>query len=175
MRKPHRRKSIRLYNHHYARGGTYFLTICAQGRENIFGEIVNGKMVLSEYGKMVLFCWMDIPRHFSCVTLDAFVIMPNHVHGIIKITDRSKGNTFACGRRGLACQAPTRTVDRTFAKPIPGSLATVIGSFKSACTRLIRKTGYDGRVWQRNYHERIIRDTRQYVLARQYIIANPSR
>jgi REP element-mobilizing transposase RayT len=83
----HDRKSIRLKKYDYSSPGEYFITICTHNRECILGEIVGDKMQLSLIGKVVQECWEKIPRHFSNVETDAFIIMPNHVHGIIIIND----------------------------------------------------------------------------------------
>lgn len=85
----HHRRSIRLKGYDYTQPGAYFITICTQGRECLFGEIIDGEMHLDEAGQIVVQTWQDLPNHVSNVQLDAFVVMPNHVHGIIIITDRT--------------------------------------------------------------------------------------
>jgi REP element-mobilizing transposase RayT len=85
--KKHHRRSIRLQNYDYSSEGAYFVTMCTQNRECLFGEIVNGEMVLNEYGKIVEQCWFNLPNHYDNIKLDAYVIMPDHFHGIIFITD----------------------------------------------------------------------------------------
>ena len=85
----HHRRSIRLKGYDYTQPGAYFITICTQGRECLFGEIIDGEMHLNEAGQIVVQTWQDLPNHISNVQLDAFVVMPNHVHGIIIITDRA--------------------------------------------------------------------------------------
>jgi putative transposase len=87
----HHRRSIRLKGYDYTQPGAYFITICTQGRECLFGEIIDGEMHLNEAGQIVVQTWQDLPNHISNVQLDAFVVMPNHVHGIIIITDRAGG------------------------------------------------------------------------------------
>lgn len=83
----HHRRSIRLRVYDYFQPGACFITICSYNRECLFGRVVGGSMRLNEYGKLVNFTWNDLPNHFSNIRLDAFVVMPNHVHGIILITD----------------------------------------------------------------------------------------
>ncbi len=173
MQKWHRR-SIRLPRHDYT-NGTYFVTICTQQRSCIFGEIITvtagarhavplrgvsqqAVPLHNEYGKIVDRCLRDIPLHFPSASIDAYVIMPNHIHMII-----------TC-RGGTACRAPTT---RQFSQPIAGSLATIIGAFKSATTRLIRAAGYCGVVWQRNYHESCVRTQNDLLRIRRYIHMNP--
>jgi REP element-mobilizing transposase RayT len=161
----HRRRSIRLKGCDYSQAGAYFVTICTQDRECLFVDIGGGEMRLNDAGTTVRNIWHKIPEHFPHTDIDAFVAMPNHIHGIIVIN--SDG-------RGMACHAPTH---RQFAKPIAGSLSTVIGSFKSVVTRqinLIRHTpGYP--VWQRNYYEHIIRDEQSLQKIREYINDNPAK
>ena len=82
----HNRHTIRLKNYDYSKAGLYFITICTQNRDCMFGEITDGKMELSRIGKMAEKSWLEIPQHFPQVVLHDFVIMPNHVHGIIEIT-----------------------------------------------------------------------------------------
>ena len=81
----HRRKSIHLKNYDYSSAGAYFVTICTKNRECLFGEVSNGKMELNEYGQIATDCWQEIPKHFSGVDIDEFVVMPNHVYGIFVI------------------------------------------------------------------------------------------
>ena len=90
----HHRRSIRLKGYDYAQAGAYFVTICTQHRACLFGEVVNGQMQLNDAGRFVEQCWLDIPHHFPHVELEAFVVMPNHVHGIIVITDPVGAKNF---------------------------------------------------------------------------------
>ena len=83
----HHRRSIRLKGYDYRKSGAYFVTICTQNRECLFGEIVDGQMILNDVGRMVQSLWDELPRHFPNVELDAFGAMPNHVHGIIMIRE----------------------------------------------------------------------------------------
>jgi REP element-mobilizing transposase RayT len=163
----HHRRSIRLKRHDYARAGAYFVTICAKDRECLFGQIEGETVILSEDGRLVDECWHLLPRHFPNVELDAFVLMPNHVHGIIWITDMGMD-------RGTACRAPT--VER-FGHPVSHSLPTIIRSFKSAVSQRIneRRTIPGVLVWQRNYYEHIIRSDEELNRIREYIANNPAQ
>ncbi len=147
------RKSIRLAEYDYSRAGAYFVTICTHERKCLFGEIADEKMILSWIGRIAESCWQEIPRHFEHVDLDYYIIMPNHLHGILIIED---------DRRGTACRAPTddQTTYERFGKPQKGSIPTVIRSFKSAVTKQINQLRNTPGlpVWQRNYFERVIRD-----------------
>lgn len=171
----HHRRSIRLKDYDYRQAGAYFVTICTHGRKCVLASVAAGAMVLSPMGRIVRACWDEIPVHFLHVELDAFVIMPNHVHGIIVIVDDGWGDGRGDGR-GTACRAPTPTAE-SFGKPVPGSLPTIIRSFKSAATHLInRHRGTPGApVWQGNYYEHVIRDERGLARIREYMAANPAR
>ncbi len=160
----HHRHSMRLQGFDYTQEGAYFVTACLQDRACLFGDISDGKMILNDAGLMAEKCWNEIPAHFPHIELDEFVVMPNHIHGIIVLHDG----------RGTACRAPTA---ERFGKPVAGSLSTVIRSFKSAVTKCFNESrNVSGhRIWQRNYYEHIIRDDASLNLIRQYIIENPSR
>jgi putative transposase len=88
MSPQHHRRTIRLQGYDYSQVGAYFITICTHNRECLFGTITDGEMILNEYGRIVQQCWLEIPDHFPHAELDGFMVMPNHVHGIVVITDR---------------------------------------------------------------------------------------
>ncbi|MCZ6554441.1 MAG: transposase [SAR324 cluster bacterium] len=123
-------------------------------------------MSLSEFGRAAEAAWLAIPEHFEPLRLDAFVIMPNHVHGIIVINGTD--------RRGAACRAPT---PRTFGPPDSGSLSTIVRSCKSAATREINRLRATpaAPVWQRNYYEHIVRNEYDLRAIRKYTAENPAR
>jgi REP element-mobilizing transposase RayT len=87
----HHRQSIRIKGYDYSQAGAYFLTLCTYQRQCLFGEIVGGAMQLNPYGQVVEDCWQAIPEHFPRIALDVFVVMPNHIHGILLITDEGRG------------------------------------------------------------------------------------
>jgi putative transposase len=163
MPDKHNRRSIRLKGYDYAEPGAYFVTVCTRDRESLFGHVVNGDMHLNEAGEVAQRCWEDIPAHFPFVELDAFVIMPNHVHGIIVVPGR-----------GTACRAPTI---EQFAKPSVGTIPTVVRSYKSSVTRHVNLArGAPGTpVWQRNYYEHVVRSEPELNAIREYIQSNPAR
>ena len=155
----HHRRSIRLKGYDYSQAGAYFVTIVTWQREILFGEIVDGEMVLNEFGETVREEWerTEIVRPY--VKLGKYVIMPNHVHGILVFVDDGVGAT----RR----VAPTLQ---------SGSLGAVMGQFKSIVTKRINGLqNVSGRpIWQRNYDERIIRNEREMDRIHRYIESNPS-
>lgn len=171
--RDHHRRSVRLEGYDYRNGGMYFVTICTKNREPTFGEIRNNIVGLSDMGCVIHQCWNAIPVHFPYVELDSFIVMPNHIHGILYMCDIAERGPHA--RRDMACHVPT-TIERQFSKPIAGSLATIIGAFKSACTKQINQLHQiNGSIWQSNYYEHIIRNENDLFRIRRYIMNNPSQ
>ena len=169
------RRSIRLKGYDYASPGAYFVTMCAVDRKCLFGEVVADAMRANACGDIVAACWNEIPAHFPSVRLDAFVLMPNHMHGILIIVDED-----ATDCRGTTCRAPTDTAGPTaqrFGAPTAQSLPTVVRSFKAAVTRRVRELAGkpDLEVWQRNYYEHVIRNEDSLTEIRRYIQENPLR
>src|SRR6185312_4932475 len=191
----HHRKSIRLRGYDYASPGAYFVTIDTQDRACLFGEISRGRMHLNAAGMAAQTMWAAIPVHFPRVRLDAFVVMPNHVHGIILIggtdaaTDDADGSvpddadelvraTHASPLRSPRCSpqcSPPQSPPHHPHGPPRRSIGAIIGSYKSAVSRHINqlRRPRSGLVWQRNYYERIIRDYPSLQRVRKYIYANP--
>ena len=160
-----RRRSIRLRGLDYSNPGCYFITICAFHMRCIFGSIRNARQVLSPLGGIVRRCWLEVPYHFPNVDIDAFVIMPNHLHGILVIKERA--------RRAV----PLRDNSEAFQHPVIGSIPTIVRSFKAAVTKMVRDKSGDHaiEVWQSNYFERVLRDGDEFSKASRYIHENPSR
>jgi putative transposase len=156
----HRRKAIRLQGYDYSQPGEYFVTICTKDREHVFGRIEEGRLHVNGFGEIVALCWKDLPNHYPCVLTDEFVVMPNHVHGIIVITEP---NPVGEGSE----PSPTKRYP----------LSEIVRSFKTFSARRINVCrGTPGlSVWQRNYYEHIIRDERSLERIRQYIVTNPDR
>ena len=146
----HHRRSIRLRDYDYSCDGAYFVTICTYQRECLLGEIMNRTMRLKEYGRIVQTQWQQLPEHYSGIQLDEFVVMPNHIHGIIEIV-------------GAQSIVSIKTVGE------------IIRGFKARCTYAINqlRNNPGSPVWQRNYYERVIRDDCELDAIRQYIVENP--
>jgi putative transposase len=142
----HHRKSTRFKNFDYSSSGVYFLTVCAFQRECIFGGIINSEMILSSAGERTLEIWEELPSRFPMVELDSFVIMPNHVHGVICLTN-----------------------------PASVTISTVLRAFKSLSARAInQELGRAERpAWQKRFWDRIIRDEAELERIRTYIVNNP--
>ena len=169
----HHRRSIRLPNYDYSQPGAYFVTIVTWHRESLFGEVINGQIVLTKYGLVTKRQWEKLPKRFPNIELGVFVIMPNHMHGIIVIMN-GRG---AAGKLSDQDGEPSRRVPthEQFQKPVKGSIPTIIRSYKSAVSyriNLMRGT-QNGPVWQGNYYEHIIRSERDLQNKTDYIEANP--
>ena len=170
----HHRRSIRLNGYDYTRDGAYLVTICTQDRVRLFGTVVNGYMQMNEYGREVANCWMWLAERYSYVHLDQWIVMPDHIHGIVVVADRTGGagrggaGRGGAGRGGLRT-APTSTKRKT--------LERLIGAFKTVSTKCINDVGSTpgAKVWQRNYYEQIVRDGLQLHRARRHIANIPSR
>ncbi|MCL6444977.1 MAG: hypothetical protein K6T83_16245 [Alicyclobacillus sp.] len=134
----HNRRSIRLKGYDYSQPGAYFVTIVTQDRACLFGGVVDAEMRLNDAGCIAHQCWTDIPNHFPHVQLDAFIVMPNHVHGILVIAHHAAPDDV--GARHAVPQPPTASHNPTveqFGKPVHGSIPTIVRSFKSATTKRI--------------------------------------
>lgn len=164
----HHRRSIRLRGYDYRRPGAYFVTIAAHRGARIFGSIVGEAMQLNEAGGIVQAAWDALPTHFPSVSTDAFVVMPDHLHGIVIIGSPTRRTDVA--RRDGDVRPGAGL------KPAP-TLTEIIRALKTFSARRINAMrGVVGvPVWQRNYYEHIIRDTESLHRIRQYIIDNPRR
>ena len=177
----HHRKSIRLQRYDYGQAGVYFVTMVTYQRDCLFGEIQNGKMILSDFGIIADECWRAISKHFPNVELGVHVIMPNHVHGIIVIRNDELASNVGATQydsdvgRGAALLRPYDDNPNSHKINVkPGSLGAIVRSYKSAVSYRINKEYNATGVWQRNYYEHIIRDEKDLQNKTDYIEANPS-
>ncbi|WP_353562827.1 transposase [Longimonas sp.] len=164
----------------YRSPGWYFVTICTHQRAHFFGTIQNDIMGLSAAGCVAHQFWTTIPDHFDHVRLDAFVVMPNHVHGLLGImstpndsVETLDSNVSTGGDNEPVDDSVSRHMSRI--SPDPGSVPTIIRSYKSACTKRIRRAGAPDFAWQSRYHDRIVRSEREFHAIRQYITNNPAQ
>ncbi|WP_275099951.1 transposase [Sedimenticola hydrogenitrophicus] len=170
--KPHRR-SLRLRGYDYSQAGAYFVTICTRDRLCLFGEIVDGVMHLNSAGEMIQSIWNEIPLYYPGTEVDKWVIMPNHMHGILGLV--------GAGPRACPDRAPSHG-SRQRSGPARLSLPDLVHRFKSLATKRyidgVKQSGwppFPGQLWQRNYWERIIRDEAELDLTREYIRNNPAQ
>ncbi len=164
------RRSVRLRDYDYSQSGLYFITICAKDKVPLFGEIIDNEMILNQNGQIVRDCWLKTEQIRTNIVLGEYVIMPNHFHAIFAIDDsvcRGVLNTPANinivpndnpDMNTTSLQSPSQTV------------GAIVRGFKSSVTKCI---GFP--VWQRNYHEHIIRNKNSLQTISQYIIENPAR
>jgi REP element-mobilizing transposase RayT len=151
----YRIESARLREWDYSNPWWYYVTINTKEHEEYFGKIENGNMILNELGGKAEICWEEIPNHFPQVELDYFVIMPNHLHGIIII------NTNVETRHASSLQNKKLT------------LSNIVGSFKSAVTKSAHEKGSINFSWQPRFYDRIIRNEKELFNIRKYIEQNP--
>ncbi len=150
---------MRLKDYDYSRAGAYFVTVCTRERECLFGEIVAGEMQMNGIGQIVQDAWNGLPHHYPHIELDAFIVMPNHVHGIVVITDH--------GGAGLPRPYKKRKI----------TLGQIVAYFKYKATKQINEWRDTPAlpVWQRNYYEHVIRGKDELNRTREYIAHNPAR
>jgi putative transposase len=193
------RRSIRLKGYDYSQAGTYFINVCVQDRDCLLGEIINGEMQLNAAGQMIYDWWNQLPDKYPNIELDEFVIMPNHLHGIIILCDNVGASLVDAQNNAnsitMQKMIPNINPDespkniylndnRAGTRPAPTNigLGDVIGSFKSIITneyiKGVQKLNwppFNKRLWQRNYYEHIIRNENDLNRIRKYIIENPSQ
>ena len=169
------RRSIRLQGYDYSQAGAYFVTICTQNRECLFGEIVDGEMRLNDAGKMIQVVWDEIPAYYPGIDIDSFIVMPNHIHGIVVIVGaapRGRPESAYSPQNGQA-QGPAP----------PGlTLPDMVHRFKTMTTKryadFVKQNGwppFPGKLWQRNYWEHIVRNEPELNRIREYIHNNPAQ
>ena len=184
------RRSIRLLGYDYTTPGAYFVTICTYSRQSLFGDVAHGKMMMNEYGRDLAKIWARTVNGGTLPEPYEFVVMPNHIHGIVCLPRRHVPERWPIGvgaqrpplRDEVALQAhqpeSERRTDSGRCAPTEGRIVRhLVRSFKSSSTKAVnRLRGAPGlAVWQRRYYERIIRDERELTAIRQYILDNPAK
>lgn len=177
----HHRRSIRLKGYDYSSEGAYYVTIVAQGRECLFGEIVDGEMILNDAGQMIVKWWNELPNKFPNIVLGEFVVMPNHFHGIIFIMETVGADLRVCPDDERVCPDDEEKGEHV-GSPQQIPLSRIIQWFKTMTTNeYIRGVNqlnwkpFVGKLWQRNYYEHIVRNEKDLQRIADYIVANPSR
>ena len=172
----HRRRSIRIPAYDYAGPGAYFVTIVTQDRECRFGYIENGALNMSPQGRIADGFWRAIPEHFPQVELGAYIVMPNHIHGIIILDGRAATSSPTVGAQHAAPlpqSMPHPQSAHRGPNVMPGSLGAIVRSYKSAVTKaVVQQFGGVSRVWQRNYFEHVIRDDDDWQRIHAYVESN---
>ena len=172
FRGKYRIESLRLRNWDYGNNGYYFITICTKKRVQYFGEIIHGQIELSPIGKIAEKYWLEIPFHFAWIKLFEFVIMPDHVHGIICINKNPNLNQSKVDSPDSGESTPANTQIDIDKKWKPGILGVIINQYKRACTIKSRKINPEFS-WQSGYYDRIIRTKNEFLRIQNYIIGNP--
>jgi REP element-mobilizing transposase RayT len=172
-----RRISPRLKGYDYSSDGIYLVTICVRDRKCMFGEVINGKNELNCIGRIAGELWMQIPATFENIKIDDFVVMPNHVHGIVIIDNRKESVGSIVPAPDAINRVPARGGGIT-GKNNPmlsrNSLARIIRWYKGRCTYEIRQTGHAKNfAWQSRYDDRIVRHEKELCKVREYIRDNP--
>jgi len=189
----HHRRSIRLKGYDYAQAGLYFITLCCQNRACLFGKIENGRMILNECGHIAYNEWMKTTEKRNNVELGEFVIMPNHIHGIVRLLDRGELHSPHNTNERVECETPNERVEcetpnervecetpneqgvcDTPLRSPSQTIGAIVRGYKSSVTKQLGLLGFDEKIWQRNYHEHIIRDEQSYMKISDYIINNPA-
>jgi len=171
----HRRRSIRLLEYDYSSAGAYFVTVCTQGKSCLLGKVSDSAVYLNAYGRLVWDCWNHLPDHYPSIRLDAFVIMPNHIHFIVWITKLLVGAGLPCPDLD-APSPPNRAGEPSpYEAMMKSQLAQVVAYFKYQSTKQINASRRMPGVpfWQRNYYEHIIRSQKSLEAIREYIEMNP--
>lgn len=159
------RKPLRLKQYDYSQDGYYFITICTKNREHYFWEIVDGEMMLNDYGKIVQKCFWDINNHYQNVELDIYVIMPNHLHCIIILKNNTVGNEY------FRSESNNRNENIHF---LQANISNIIKWFKIWITKEIRNNYKDFTfAWQKSFFDVIIKNDEQLEKSREYILNNP--
>ncbi len=175
----------------YGWNGAYFITICTKNREHLFGEIVNEKILLSNLGIIADIFWHEIPNHSPFVELGEFVVMPNHIHGILILNkpDIENRNNYsidngndngtvvvetghALSLRRQPVNQPPNIGQNRFQNIGSNTISSIVGSYKSAVTKHANRLGLNNG-WQTRFHDHIIRDNTEYTKISEYIINNP--
>ena len=161
----YRIESTRLKEWDYSNPWWYYVTINTKNHIEYFGKIINGKMILNDLGKIVEQNWIEIPLHFPNTEIDYYVIMPNHVHGIIIINP----DVETCHGKSL------QEKERKFSKPIKNSLSVIINQLKGSVKRWANQNGFESFSWQSRFYDRIIRNEKELYKIRIYINKNPMK
>ncbi len=176
----HHRQSTRLQGRDYSQPGAYFITVCTYKKEKFFGDIVNGEMNLNIPGQYAFYQWKNLPDRFPNIDLDEFIIMPNHIHGIIVIrTDMGEGSDIRDSEtkeRLISDPSPLQSNENIRVNgTVPGSLGAIIQNFKSSTSRKINAIPNmkNIKLWQVNYYDHIIGDEKDYARIVHYIRNNP--
>ncbi|MCZ4221950.1 transposase [Pedobacter rhodius] len=164
----YRISSARCQNWDYASEGAYFITICTKDRQHYFGEVANGRMLLSNIGIVANLMWYEIKNHNKNVELGEFIVMPNHVHGILILNNLDKVETG----HTLSLPSTEKTIgQQRFQNQGKNTISSIVGSYKSAVTKHCNRLDFEF-AWQSRFHDHIIRNSASFSNISNYIITN---
>jgi len=168
------RQSARLKNYDYSKSGAYFITITVDREGEIFGKIVEGKIKLNKSGEIIKQIWMNLPKQFAKVKLDEFVVMPDHLHGIVVIKESNSNGEGLMNQARTSENKSNNNADNKWIlmKNEKDTLGKIIRSFKAKGAKLIREDGFKDFKWHRNYYDHIVRDNKDLLIIRKYIKNN---
>ena len=168
-----RHKDLRLQGYDHSTPGGYFVTVCVRNRDCVLGAIVDGEMRPSGEEELVQAPWTSLTQRFPLVDLDAFVLMPNHIHGVIILSEPAEtGDSHDLHTVAARFIAPACTPGPVRRLP---ALGEVVHTFKAVSTHSIRRDGNPGFAWQRDYYEHVIRNEHDLEQIRDYIVSNPAK
>jgi REP element-mobilizing transposase RayT len=156
----------------YGQDAAYFVTICTAGRKHFLGDVVNGIMKLSHVGIIADLLWNEIKNHADHIELDEYVVMPNHVHGILILNGNRIGTVGTTHALSLP-PIPDAPAQSRFQNQGKNTLSSIIGSYKSAVSKHAHRLGFDF-AWQSRFHDHIIRNEEEYQRIANYIRVNPA-
>ena len=162
------RRRMRLEGYDYSTPGAYFVTACTQDRRPLFGRVIDGRMAANPLGTVVEDCWDELPDHYDSLALDAFILMPNHVHGVILLQDEPNNASVGAG---LQPAIPRPAASRRHGLP------EIVRAFKTFSARKINRmrASTGASVWQRGFYDHVIRDEDELDRVRTYILDNPRK
>ena len=175
------RLSYRLKFYDYTNNGIYFITICTDNKINHFGDINKEKMELNDLGSKAHEYWENIEKHYPDTILHNFIIMPNHIHGIIEISkdgisllsQKKPSENNLLDNINTEYKIPKENIKSQFGKPKSGSISMIINQFKSNFKRWCNNNGYNQFKWQKRFHDHIIKNNKEYEKINKYINENP--
>ena len=182
-RNKYRIESARAQWWDYKQSGIYFITICTRQREHYFGEIVNGQMKLSSIGIIANILWYEITQHATDIELGEFIVMPNHIHGILILSPNDNNNDNNVETRHALSQTkptliskeiPLQSSPSRFQNQGKNTVSSIIGGYKSVVTKHVRRLGFEF-AWQTRFHDHIIRNDQSFRRISEYIVDNPAR
>jgi len=164
------RKHLRLSGWDYSSESVYFITICCNEKQQYLGRIYNNKVELSEIGMVASQYWVEIPYHYPHVKLDEFVIMPNHIHGLLILDYSLIGSNKP---KYIISGESHNKVSNQFSKPLKNSISVIVNQYKSSVKRWCNRNSLSYFKWQPRFYDQVLRNDKSIDIIREYIFTNP--